>query len=52
MVSTYYDRPQHMRMLREAAMKEDFSWERSILEYEYLFALLEEGKAQKQDHGE
>ena len=36
-VSTYYDRPGHMRMLREKAMKQDFGWDRSVAEYESLF---------------
>ena len=38
-VSTYYDRPDHMRMLREKAMKQDFSWNRSVDEYERLFKM-------------
>lgn len=32
-VSTYYDRPQHWRKLVQAAMKENFSWERSAAAY-------------------
>ena len=35
-ISTYYDRPDHLRMLREKAMRKDFSWERSVGEYESL----------------
>ncbi len=35
-VSTYYDRPDHLRMLREKAMKQNFSWDRSVDEYERL----------------
>ncbi|MFZ3115828.1 MAG: glycogen synthase [Syntrophales bacterium] len=38
-VSTYYDRPQHLCMLREQAMKQDYGWARSIRAYEDLFAL-------------
>jgi starch synthase len=37
-VSTYYDRPQHMAMMIAAAMAEDFSWERSIPQYEAAYA--------------
>ena len=36
-ISTYYDRPGHLRMLREKAMKQDFGWDRSVAEYESLF---------------
>lgn len=32
-VSTYYDRPHHVRQMIQAAMLQDFSWERSALEY-------------------
>jgi starch synthase len=32
-VSTYYDRPQHMRQMIQAAMAQDFSWERSAGQY-------------------
>ena len=40
-VSTYFDRPHHMQMLIQAAMAEDFSWERSAGQYEaaYLQAI-------------
>ena len=37
-VSTYYDRPHHMAMLIQAAMTEDFSWERSAGHYEAAYA--------------
>lgn len=32
-VSTYYDRPQHMQKMIQAAMAQDFSWERSAEQY-------------------
>lgn len=32
-VSTYYDRPQHMQKMIQAAMAQDFSWERSAAQY-------------------
>lgn len=32
-VSTYYDRPAHMQKMIQAAMAQDFSWERSAAEY-------------------
>ena len=37
-VSTYFDRPQHMQMMIQAAMAEDFSWERSAAQYEGAYA--------------
>jgi starch synthase len=37
-VSTYYDRPEHMRAMIERAMAEDFSWERSAATYELAYA--------------
>ncbi len=37
-VSTYYDRPHHMQMMIQAAMAEDFSWERSAGQYEAAYA--------------
>jgi starch synthase len=37
-VSTYYDRPQHMAALIQAAMAENFSWERSADRYEEAYA--------------
>jgi starch synthase len=36
-VSTYYDRPEHYRKMQQAAMKQDFSWERSARAYEELY---------------
>ena len=32
-VSTWFDRPQHMESLRQQAMAQNFSWERSAKEY-------------------
>jgi starch synthase len=37
-VSTYYDRPQHMRQMIGTAMAQDFSWERSAATYELAYA--------------
>jgi starch synthase len=37
-VSTYYDRPQHMRQLIAAAMAQDFSWDRSADIWEQAYA--------------
>ena len=36
-VSTYYDRPEHMRRMITAAMRQDFSWERSAAVYEQAY---------------
>jgi starch synthase len=36
-VSTWYDRPAHIDRMRRRAMRKDFSWERSILDYEDLY---------------
>jgi len=49
-VSTYYDRPDHLRMLREKAMKQDFSWNRSISEYERLIEMAIEAKNKRDEH--
>lgn len=48
-ISTYYDRPHHMRMLQNEAMKQDYSWARSTRDYEELFklALLQKRGAEK-----
>ena len=32
-VSTYYDRPQHIQQMVQAAMAQDYSWERSARQY-------------------
>jgi starch synthase len=37
-VSTYYDRPHHMRQMMAAAMAQDFSWNRSAGTYELAYA--------------
>jgi starch synthase len=37
-ISTYYDRPQHIRGMIETAMRQDFSWEKSALHYEAAYA--------------
>ena len=36
-VSTYYDRPEHMRRMITAAMRQDFSWDRSAAVYEQAY---------------
>ena len=36
-VSTYYDRPEHMKIMQNRAMKKDFSWENSAKEYMNLY---------------
>jgi len=38
-VSTWYDRPQHVRQMRLEAMAEDFSWQHAAAEYEKLYLL-------------
>jgi starch synthase len=38
-VSTYYDRPDHMKMMIQNAMAQDFSWEKSAHEYDNLYNL-------------
>jgi starch synthase len=38
-VSTWYDRPQHIRQMRLEAMAEDFSWQHAAAEYEKLYLL-------------
>jgi starch synthase len=37
-VSTYFDRPHHMQTMIQAAMSQDFSWERSAAHYEAAYA--------------
>jgi starch synthase len=46
-VSTYYDRPHHMKKLIRNAMSRDFSWSRSVEEYEKLY---EKAIAVKQEY--
>lgn len=36
-VSTYYDRPDHIRKMIKKAMNQDFSWDKSIHAYENLY---------------
>jgi len=36
-VSTWYDRPAHIRALRRAGMRKDFSWRHAAREYEQLY---------------
>jgi starch synthase len=36
-VSTYYDRPDHLRRMIDAAMALDFSWKRSAADYETVY---------------
>ena len=36
-VSTCYDRPRHMKAMIKRAMKQDFSWKKSIAAYEQLY---------------
>ena len=43
-ISTYYDRKQHMAKLVSAAMRQDFSWGRSALEYVKLYRKAMENK--------
>ena len=37
-VSTYFDRPKHIDLMRKAAMKCDFSWKISAKEYEKIYS--------------
>jgi len=36
-VSTYYDRPQHIQQMVQAAMAQDYSWEKSAAEYVRMY---------------
>jgi starch synthase len=36
-VSTYFDRPEHIQKMIQAAMAQDFSWEKSARQYEALY---------------
>ena len=36
-VSTYFDRPQHMQRMVQAAMAEDYSWEKSAAKYVAMY---------------
>ena len=35
--ATWFDRPNHIRGMRELAMKQNYSWDKSSLEYENLY---------------
>ena len=35
--STWYDRPAHIAKMREQAMRQDFTWDRSAVEYERIY---------------
>ncbi len=35
--ATYYDRPEHIRTMRKLAMKQDYSWTKSSLDYKNLY---------------
>ncbi|MEI6084318.1 MAG: glycogen synthase GlgA [Verrucomicrobiota bacterium] len=37
-VSTWYDRPQHIAQLRQQAMAQDFSWDKSAAQYVQVYA--------------
>jgi starch synthase len=43
-ISTWYDRPGHMRQLVASAMKQDFSWESSAANYEKAYGRAMENK--------
>jgi starch synthase len=36
-LSTYFDRPEHVTMMRKRAMQQDFSWDRAAAAYEQLY---------------
>ncbi|HNW82905.1 MAG TPA: glycogen synthase GlgA [bacterium] len=36
-VSTYFDRPEHLKKMRKTAMLQDFSWTKSAKEYEKIY---------------
>lgn len=36
-LSTFHDRPHHLRQLREEGMRQDFSWDRAAEAYEHLY---------------
>ncbi|MCX7726480.1 MAG: glycogen synthase GlgA [Chitinispirillaceae bacterium] len=43
-ISTYYDRPHHIKKMIANAMKEDFSWEKPAKEYEEVYLKAIESK--------
>jgi len=49
-ISTYYDRPAHMKKLIKNAMSKDFSWDRSVEAYENLYILAREAKKEYDKH--
>lgn len=36
--ATYFDRPEHIRMMRKMAMKQNYSWAKSSLDYKNLYS--------------
>ena len=36
-ISTWFDRPHHIAQIRRAAMVQDFSWEKSVRQYEVVY---------------
>jgi starch synthase len=36
-LSTWYDRPEHVKAMRLLAMEQDFSWDRAAASYERLY---------------
>jgi starch synthase len=36
-LSTYFDRPEHIAIMRKRAMEQDFSWDRAAAAYEQLY---------------
>ena len=36
-ISTWFDRPHHIAQIRRAAMAQDFSWEKSVRQYEVVY---------------
>ena len=41
--ATYYDRPSHIRMMRSLAMKKNYSWSKSSLDYKQLYQKMSGG---------
>jgi starch synthase len=36
-VSTWFDRPKHIEIMRDRAMRQDFSWDRAAHDYRDLY---------------
>lgn len=36
--ATYFDRPEHIRMMRKMAMKQNYSWNKSSMDYKNLYS--------------